>query len=403
MSDSAVILRPTLGEKYHQGPNSFNFLRIFLASAVLLSHAAGFEGLSYELVNHYSVGQIAVGGFFVLSGFLITESAVRSTAWRFTLSRILRIFPGLLACLALTAWVLGYIYHRHAYPVGASYGNYLGLNPGPWSYFWKNALLANPFTPQSFIGTSPMSYFPVWNGPLYTLFYEFCCYFVVLALVRCGAARRRFVLLLVTVALWTMGTVFSFIPYGATTFNVWSNCNLFYFLQFLSLFLAGSTIYVYRDKLPDSKWWALAGLAVYVTFLLLPFATATRIPGFTFTPVFVGGPFVAYAVIWLGLHLPFTTVGSKNDLSYGVYIYGWPITQMVLLWNVVRFSWTAHYVHFGPYPVIIASFVCTLPFAWLSWRVVEKPALDLKKRFGVAPRRLAEATLTTNESENAHG
>jgi peptidoglycan/LPS O-acetylase OafA/YrhL len=129
-------------------------------------------------------------------------------------------------------------------------------------------------------------------------------------------------------------------------------------LRFVPIFLAGALVYLYKDKLPDS-----AGLlAAFLGFFVL--ACATTPNGGLFV-----GPLLAYPCIWAGAHFPFERVGAKNDLSYGVYIYAFPTSQLLAVWGVNRW---------GSVPYVVLILVATFVFAWLSWEVIEKQALKVK-------------------------
>ena len=67
--------------------------------------------------------------------------------------------------------------------------------------------------------------------------------------------------------------------------------------------------------------------------------------------------------------MPLQRIGARNDYSYGLYIYGFPITQLLLIWGVA--GW-------GLIPFTILSALLTVPLAVLSWWLVEKHALRLK-------------------------
>jgi peptidoglycan/LPS O-acetylase OafA/YrhL len=61
-----------------------------------------------------------------------------------------------------------------------------------------------------------------------------------------------------------------------------------------------------------------------------------------------------------------------TDLSYGVYLYGWPITQVIRGFvgqNLTGYDMTA------------LALPATVLAAWFSWRYIEKPALRLKNGF----------------------
>jgi len=68
--------------------------------------------------------------------------------------------------------------------------------------------------------------------------------------------------------------------------------------------------------------------------------------------------------------LPLLAAAAFGDLSYGMYIYGWPVEQTVLQ-------------RFGLLPwwqVFLLSLPLAAALAFLSWHIVEKPALRLKPR-----------------------
>src|ERR1700737_125839 len=91
--------------------NSIGFLRLMLAAAVVVSHSRvlGFAQLDPGEVStrhQTDLGKLAVFGFFVLSGYLISGSALRIGMGRFLWHRFLRIFPALWVCLLLLALVM---------------------------------------------------------------------------------------------------------------------------------------------------------------------------------------------------------------------------------------------------------------------------------------------------------
>ena len=91
----------------------------------------------------------------------------------------------------------------------------------------------------------------------------------------------------------------------------------------------------------------------------------------------LAAPAIAYLCLWLGSHLPFPRVGVPNDISYGIYIYAFPVQQTLALWQVQR----SGYVVFS-----LCSVALTVPLAAASWWMIEKPALRLKRW---RPRRLS--------------
>jgi peptidoglycan/LPS O-acetylase OafA/YrhL len=79
------------------------------------------------------------------------------------------------------------------------------------------------------------------------------------------------------------------------------------------------------------------------------------------TPFAIGA--LGYAALTLALRAPALPLGA--DLSYGLYIYGWPVAQTLL------------HLYPGLAPINLAalSLACTLPLAAASWHLVERPAL----------------------------
>ena len=126
-------------------------------------------------------------------------------------------------------------------------------------------------------------------------------------------------------------------------------------LRFTAIFLAGSAIYLYRDRIPDSRILAVAGL-LGAAFGFVVHADALL------------GVCVAYPTIWTAAHLP-VRIGSRNDLSYGLYIYGWPVMQLLLLAGAATIG------YWLLLPIVLLA---TLPVAVVSWLLVERPAMRLK-------------------------
>jgi len=155
------------------------------------------------------------------------------------------------------------------------------------------------------------------------------------------------------------------------------------FMLQASYFFAGATYYAYRRRIVVRRaFFVCATLGVLlaslvgVQLLVLPLA-------------------VPYTVLWLALRLPTRHVERYGDISYGLYIYGWPVMQILVLLGVARL---------GPVPLAVASIVVTVPFALLSWRYVEAPCMHLKRgRRFLARRHTYGPTATTISPTNDAG
>jgi peptidoglycan/LPS O-acetylase OafA/YrhL len=124
-------------------------------------------------------------------------------------------------------------------------------------------------------------------------------------------------------------------------------------------FLVGSCLALYSRSIPfDDRLGVLAGLLGLATMF---------IGGFDI----IGVPAGAYFILYLGARLggPLRKVGARNDYSYGLYIYGFPVEQSLAYFGL-------HHLGYPIYTVV--TLVVALGFAWLSWHGIEKHAMALK-------------------------
>jgi peptidoglycan/LPS O-acetylase OafA/YrhL len=122
-------------------------------------------------------------------------------------------------------------------------------------------------------------------------------------------------------------------------------------------FMAGALAYAWREKIVLSIPLALA--------LIIPAALLQR----TFLQEYALYAALFYLVVCFSTHQRIRRLKLGGDYSYGVYIYGWPIQQIV-----------AHY--FPSLHAYGSNFIC-IPLALLagywSWTVIEKPALNFAR------------------------
>lgn len=333
----AAALRPDRANNLHA-------LRLIAASAVVISHAwplaqgAGTPEPLEALTGH-SLGGWAVVVFFFLSGLLIAQSAARRDAATFWRARALRILPGLAAALVLTLILAALSGGRVTLPVAADY-LLRGLTLVSLEHAIPGAYPANPMP-------------GLVNGPLWSLFHEVAAYAICFVAVRSGLmARAPVVLAALALALW--GVVALDLPGIPARLTV-----------FAPLFLAyatGMTVWRFAARWPlghaATLGIVLAGLGAAV---LLGRAGA----GGAIWPVAV--LVVAQATLWLAFCTP--AIRLRHDLSFGVYVLGWPIAQYML-----------HLIPGLSAPGLAAlSLAVTLPFAGASWLIIERPALRLAK------------------------
>jgi len=333
---------------------------------VLFDHAVALGGFGGDaILDKTNPGTVAVYGFFGISGYLIAASATRNGVGRYLWQRALRIFPAFWICLIVTAFLFGTIGWLHGRP-SCGVACYVREPLGPVDYVARNFLLRlnQPTIAHTLHGVPvPLA----WNGSMWTLFYEFLCYLVLGVWAAMRLLRRRWTLLLLACLIWVAELVITAVPTFNSQFNILSNWDATALLTFLPVFLTGALLYLFRDVIPDSGILALVCVGAFIISLVVPLGN--HIPVYTLTSSGLFAPAVAYPMLWLGIHLPLQKVGARNDYSYGVYIYAFPVSQLLALWGVYRWG----------YPAYVALVVLlTIPFAAASWWLVEKHALKFK-------------------------
>lgn len=329
--------------------NHFGLLRLLLALAVVVSHAVSVTTghvTDEPLVasTGFSLGEHAVNGFFGISGFLVTMSFAQR-GWRdYVVARALRIAPGLIAATLVVSLLLGSAFTR------MDLGAYLA-DTELWRFIWRTLTTFKSSAPLPGVFQDNPLQFPM--GTVWTLKYETICYGGVLALGLAGLLLNRRLALLVW-ALLVVATIAREVvdPEGPKSVET--------MLRLPLIFYTGGLIYLWRERLPLS----LAGLAVAMVLTALLSAT----------PVYKAALYVvtAWGVLVLAMAPVLTGWRSEPpaDLSYGVYLYGWPIQQ----------SFVALFPTAAALTLFLPSLAVTVLVAAASWYWVEKPALGLKRR-----------------------
>jgi peptidoglycan/LPS O-acetylase OafA/YrhL len=193
----------------------------------------------------------------------------------------------------------------------------------------------------------------VMDGPLWSLPLEASLYLMVAAL---GVARL--IRLPVLGLLLALGLL-------SLWFDKWIDKNLA--LGFiggvgwmLAFFVTGMALYKLRDR----------GIFNGRLALLAVLGVVASVPLQSFIPMFA--VFGCYLALYLALHpsLPVIPAARFGDLSYGLYIYGWPVEQTVSFLRPGASWWE----------LFLLSMVATAAVAFLSWHLVEKRALSFKPR-----------------------
>ncbi len=333
--------------------NNFGFLRLLFAILVILSHAPeAIDGnrnreILTNIFGTLSFGEFAVDGFFLISGYLIHKSFDNSSSIKsYFYKRILRIYPGFIA--AHVFFILCIV------PIALNFHELLNLQLTYWlKSVARMILLDSPYPVNGVFDNNP---YKSTNISMWTIRYEFLCYLAIPLLSFLSIDKIRIFLFIIS--LYVISSIFDInanTPYPIVI-------ELKQVLRLFSAFLIGEIFYIYRHKIIYNKIFTIVSL-IGLTILLFNEKLA-EIGLMTFG---------AYLLFNFALNFKserLNNVGSRIDLSYGIYLYAWPVQSLL--------------IQFKPDLNLYLSTVCTLilssSLAVLSWFYIEKPFIQLKNK-----------------------
>lgn len=344
-------LRPprTLGDAYAARDDNFLVLRLLAALMVMWSHSyvlSGSGGKDWiarlNLGPKVTAGSMAVDLFFLTSGLLVTGSYVeRPQLWRFVLSRLLRILPALAVCVVLCALVLGPLVTElpaRTYLQSWQTYRYMGIN-----------LSFRPGVQWGLPGVFGRNPYPgVVNGSLWSLPGEVAMYIAVAVLGVACVLRQRWLATgviggLVMLGWWAPATL-PFVP------GPW-------LLRPCGFFAVGALCFLHRQRL------------TLRTDVLLAMLAAVALTKTTAAASYFLAPTVIYLWLWLAYRPRLRILAGGSDVSYGLYLWGFPAQQIAAHIVGATSSWM--------------NLLIALPFALaaatLSWLYAEKPALSFRR------------------------
>ena len=334
-------------------PTGFDYLRLVLASAVIVWHTV-VTSYGPDVQNAVQASwwrplpTAIVPMFIALSGFLVAGSLERSRSLLGFLGlRVLRIYPGLIGVTLVSALIIGPVFTAfplQQYFTDGKFWSYLLTALGEIRVQLPGVFLDNP-NPDRI------------NGQLWTLLFELFCYITLAGFAIVGLPRRRRLFLLATAALAAIivgGYLYRFgsgenrSPTGVPGYSL------------IIFFLCGVAVYLFRDRLPWTRSFALGAAVLAALCFEWP----------------IYGDFLAtvplsYLTVHLGLYNPHKPAFLRGkDLSYGMFLYGYVVQQAWMSLSPALRHW---------YWNLLLALPTTALLAALSWVWIEKPGLSLRR------------------------
>lgn len=340
--------------------NNFDFLRFVASSLVIVSHSSALTGSGIDLFALISKGQetlggVSVGVFFVISGYLICASFIKThNILKYFYARILRIFPALVIVLIVTTFLIGPLITR------LSFKEYI-LNQATLSYL-KSVMLYPMQYSLPGVEFSNGKFGSVVNGSLWTLSFEFTCYILIGILGLTKLLNKKFVLILFLIALFVQCFQNLLFP-AASTANFFPYINQAQFIKLGTQFLSGTVLYFYRENLVFSLKYFFFSIFVFLCSFYYG-------KGFGFLFPICGSYLIFY--IAYNANIKLQNFSKYGDFSYGIYIYGFLVQQLVIKLFDGHMNNNMNWIISLPISILCGIF---------SWHLIEKKCLALKDRF----------------------
>ncbi|QJB34099.1 acyltransferase [Chitinophaga oryzae] len=326
--------------------NNFDFLRFLFAFVVVLGHIVALSAVdSLEFLRPYFDTHLCVTGFFVVSGFLITQSYIRSRDLKkYLIKRANRLLPAYIFVVCITALGLSVI---STVPV-KEYFTGVGL----YKYLVCNLLFMNflqPCLPGVFLHNILCAV----NGALWTIKLEVSFYLLLPVIIYIVDRVKKKYLVFLGIYLLSLfyRDAFEFL-YHATGKNLYSILS-HQLPGYMTYFIAGVALHYWFNAFLRYKKHMIA-VALIVFLIEYYFKIEYLLP-------------IAWSVIVMYFAYSFTGLngfGRYGDVSYGIYIFHYPIIQIFVAFGAFH--------RYNPYKISFIIILIVLLVAILSWHLLEK-------------------------------
>lgn len=351
----------TLMDRVISGDNNISTIRLALALMVLWSHSFAFyygteagEPISVLTRGLYNAGNVGVACFLIMSGALVLRSWEKSAPIDFLIKRLLRLYPAYFVAVFFGAFIVAPIYAG------------LPLSQVITDHFLKwllKNIAFNGYAPVD--GVFVHSPVKVINGSLWSIFFEVICYIAMTAAVV--LFRKGLVPILCSVlVLLTACKMYADGMGWNPGFGIIGKLFGWPYLWFSvgSWFVTGMLFYKLRAHIPRSP--------AILMLIGVTIASAIWLPQQPIVAKVIVDvlyvPCLAYCLFYLcsSPKRAEEELARRYDLSYGLYLYAFPLQQMIL-------SGFDYHVPFFIY--VATAAIVTTAMAFMSWNFIERPAI----------------------------
>jgi peptidoglycan/LPS O-acetylase OafA/YrhL len=319
---------------------------------VIISHSAEMidgdrsrEPLT-RLFGTLSFGGFGVDIFFLISGYLITKSYLSSGNLYYFIKRTNRIYPGFLVAYLISIVVVA--------PLAGI--RLMSLTPAEWGdTIYRAFRLGAP----GLAGAFASEHYHFLNAPMWTISYEFRCYLFVMLIGALGIYKRRTAFLALPAVFLGL---YIFVFYGPKL-SLGTNFvtqlligDLDSFFRFMFVFACGASFYLFEDKI---KYTGMGAIVSTLALVACMFSAKLAEPALC--------TLGAYSLFYLAFKAKHVNINNSYDISYGVYLYAWPISALTIL----------YYPAITPVYLFCSTLLLALAAGTASWFLIEKPASRL--------------------------
>ncbi|HFV5711094.1 acyltransferase family protein [Escherichia coli] len=332
--------------------NNIDIFRVIAACLVIWGHAyvispeVGKSDFITYLLPHDTSGSIAVKIFFFLSGLVVTNSILTTNSpIKFIASRFFRIWPALFFTCIICAYIIG--------PIVSTLPLKEYFNPENriYLYVFNNISMITQYNlPGVFLDNPhPISV----NGSLWTIPYEVYAYIILLCLFCIGIYKKPLLVAFLAVAI----TFESVSKIKIVFFSTPSNPEV---PMLAACFAFGSVLAAYKNVISITLKTFISLWILYILLIDNPYSMYL-----SYAAIFI-------AILYLSKTNTLLKIKPKSDISYGVYLWGFPVQQIIAM----------YFLNKGVlFNQILSIFICIV-LGWASWHLVEKRFINLGKLVG---------------------